>query len=179
MTSDQQATLIKGYIPGTIGRIIELHGKYYAKHWGFGLFFEAKVATELSTFLKAYDSCRDGIWVVTRNDRVEGGVVIDGSHSFDQGAHLRWFILSDNLRGTGWGRRLITTAVNFCIEKKYPRIYLWTFEGLHAARHLYESAGFRLVQQHQGAQWGTEVNEQQFVCALPGASHPTRLRDGS
>lgn len=171
MPSDRQATLIKGYVPGTIGRIVELHGTYYAKHWRFGLYFEAKVATELSEFLRAYDAGRDGLWVVTREDRVEGGIVIDGSHAWDQGAHLRWFILSDALRGSGWGRRLITTAVDFCIEKKYPRIYLWTFEGLHAARHLYEGAGFRLAHQHKGRQWGTEVNEQQFVCLLPGTGH--------
>ena len=40
-----------GYTPGAIGRITELHGVYYHKHWGFDQFFEAKVATELSTFL--------------------------------------------------------------------------------------------------------------------------------
>ena len=167
MASNEQAILNKDYVPGAIGRIAELHGTYYAKHWGFGLFFEAKVATELSTFLKTYDANRDGWWVVIKEDRVQGGIAIDGSHAWNQGAHLRWFILSDALRGSGWGRRLITTAVNFCMEKKYPRIYLWTFEGLHAARHLYESAGFRLVRQHTGRQWGTEVNEQQFECPLP------------
>ena len=168
MTTDSPAIIINGYIPGAIGRIAELHGTYYAKHWGFGLFFEAKVATELSAFLKAFDADRDGLWVVVKDDRVEGGIVIDGSHALDQGAHLRWFILSDALRGSGWGRRLIQSAVEFCRQKQYPQIYLWTFEGLHAARYLYESAGFRLVQQQKGRQWGTEVNEQQFVCQLPG-----------
>lgn len=34
-----------GYIPGSIGRIAELHGTYYHDHWGFGLYFEAMVAT--------------------------------------------------------------------------------------------------------------------------------------
>jgi GNAT superfamily N-acetyltransferase len=172
MPSNQPATLISGYIPGTIGRIAELHSTYYAQHWGFGLYFEAKVATEMSAFLKAYDAQRDGLWTVVNGDRVEGGIVIDGSHAWDKGAHLRWFILSDALRGSGWGRHLITTAVDFCIEKKYPQIYLWTFEGLHAARHLYESAGFHLVQQHNGRQWGLEVNEQRFVCQLPIKGQP-------
>lgn len=40
--------IVKGYLPGSIGRVAELHGTYYHKHWGFSLFFEAKVATELS-----------------------------------------------------------------------------------------------------------------------------------
>ena len=30
-----------------------------------------------------------------------------------------------------------------------------------------KAPGFGLVQQHKGSQWGTEVNEQQFVCRLP------------
>jgi hypothetical protein len=41
-------------------------------------------------------------------------------------------------------------------------VYLWTFEGLDAARHLYEKSGFRLALQKRGAQWGAEVNEQRF-----------------
>ena len=57
-------------------------------------------------------------------------------------------------------------AINFCQEKKYGRIYLWTFEGLPAARHLYEKAGFKLAEEHKGTQWGSEVNEQRFECVL-------------
>jgi hypothetical protein len=34
----------KGYAPGAIGRVVEMHGDYYARHWGFGVFFEAKAA---------------------------------------------------------------------------------------------------------------------------------------
>jgi hypothetical protein len=37
---------IAGYVPGGIGRVTELHATYYHQEWGFGLFFEAKVATE-------------------------------------------------------------------------------------------------------------------------------------
>jgi len=43
-----------GYIPGAIGRIVELHAIYYHKNWGFGQFFEAKVAGEMSEFIERY-----------------------------------------------------------------------------------------------------------------------------
>ena len=151
-----------GYIPGSIGRISELHGKYYHDHWGFGLYFEAKVATELSEFLKRYDKDRDGIWIATVSGRVEGSLVIDGIHAKNEGAHLRWFIISDALKGKGVGRHLINKAIDFCRSKGYKKIYLWTFEGLDAARHLYEDVGFRLTKQQRGVQWGNEVNEQYF-----------------
>ena len=164
MASDPTVTVTRGYAPGAIGRIAELHGTYYADHWGFDLFFEAKVATELSAFLRAYDADRDALWLAMVGGRIEGGIAIDGTHAAESGAHLRWFILSDALRGKGMGRQLINRAVDFCMEKAYHRIFLWTFEGLDVARHLYESVGFSLACEQKGAGWGTEVNEQLFEC---------------
>jgi len=151
-----------GYIPGSIGRIAELHGTYYHDHWGFWLYFEAKMATELSEFLQRYDKSSDGIWIATVNDRVEGSVVIDGIHAENEGAHLRWFIISDALRGKGVGRKLINRAIDFCKSKGYKTIHLWTFEGLNAARHLYEEVGFKLIKQQSGVQWGATVTEHYF-----------------
>ena len=158
--------IIKGYVPGAIGRISELHGCYYSENWGFGLFFEAKVATELSDFLSRLDENRDGFWTVCKENRVEGGVAIDGSKAESEGAHLRWFILSSELRGTGYGNRLMAESVDFCKRCGYHQVYLWTFDGLHAARHLYEKFGFRLSEAHDGSQWGTKVLEQKFVLQL-------------
>jgi len=158
--------IIKGYLPGAIGRIVELHGTYYHKAWGFGLFFETKVARELSEFLTRFNESQDGFWTVYKNDRVEGSIVIDGIKATLEGAHLRWFIISPELRGHGFGHRLLEKAVSFCKEKGYPSIYLWTFEGLHPARHLYEKFGFKLVWQGEGAQWGTKVTEQRFELHL-------------
>ena len=158
--------IANGYIPGSLGRVVELHGTYYHNHWGFGIFFEAKVAIELSEFLKRYDEKNDGFWTAMVDGRVEGAIAIDGIHAESEGAHLRWFIMSDALRGKGAGNRLVNTAINFCRSKGYKTIYLWTFEGLNAARHLYEKGGFKLVKDNRGTQWGTEVKEQRFECCL-------------
>jgi RimJ/RimL family protein N-acetyltransferase len=57
-------------------------------------------------------------------------------------------------------------TTSFCKMKDYRKVYLWTFEGLHAARHLYEKFGFKLVQQAEGAQWGKKVTEQKFELLL-------------
>ncbi|MCF8127810.1 MAG: GNAT family N-acetyltransferase, partial [Deltaproteobacteria bacterium] len=76
-TKSTAETLIEtGYRPGVIGRISELHGTYYHREWGFGLYFEAKVATELSAFLKRLDENRDGIWIATQKGHIEGAIVI-------------------------------------------------------------------------------------------------------
>ncbi len=157
-----ELTIENRYLPGSIGRVTELHGVYYSRHWGFGQYFESKVAVELSGFLDRYDDNRDGIWLAVLNDRAEGSLIIDGVHAEDKGAHLRWFIVSEALQGGGIGRILINRAMHFCRDRNYKKVYLWSFEGLHAARRLYEDSGFRLVKEQRGVQWGTEVNEQCF-----------------
>ena len=152
----------KGYQPGSIGRIAELHGRYYSVNWGFGSVFEAKVARELADLVDRYDSERDGFWIATKGGHVQGSIIIDGIDAQTKGAHLRWFIVSDAYRFQGLGSQLMKIAMDFCEVKEYDFVYLWTFEGLDPARHLYEKAGFELIRQYSGRQWGTEVNEQYF-----------------
>jgi len=158
--------ILKGYQPGVIGRLAELHASYYYENWGFGLFFEVKVATELSEFLSRLDESRDGFWTLCKNSRVDGGIAIDGIKATTEGAHLRWFILSPEVRGQGFGNRLMEEAISFCRKNGYGRVYLWTFEGLRPARHLYEKFGFKLVLQNKGTQWGAKVIEQKFELNL-------------
>lgn len=60
------------------------------------------------------------------------------------------------------GQRLLTAVLDFCQERNCRRSHLATFEGLDAARHLYEKHGFRLIHQEHGNPWGQVVNEQGF-----------------
>jgi GNAT superfamily N-acetyltransferase len=157
----------KGYLSGCIGRIIELHADYYALQSGFGVYFESRVARELAAFCERYEETRDGLWLALADDQVEGAIAIDGLHGQGEGAHLRWFIASEQLRGSGIGSRLLASALTFCDERRYPKTSLWTFAGLQAARHLYEKHDFRLVHEQPGKQWGNEVMEQRFERLLP------------
>jgi GNAT superfamily N-acetyltransferase len=155
-----------GYLPGAIGRIVELHGSYYAASWGFGAFFEARMARELAEFVGRFDAHRDGLWTASVAGRIEASIAIDGSREEGDAAHLRWFIVSDGLRGRGIGSRLIREALAFCRRCGHPRVTLWTFAGLDEARRLYEREGFRLAEERRGTQWGTEVVEQRFELGL-------------
>lgn len=157
---------IKGLISGAIGCIVEMHACYYHKHWEFGPFFEAKVATELAEFIGRFDEQKDGFWTACSGKRVQGSIAIDGIKADSQGAHLRWYIVSNMLRGQGIGRQLISIAMQFCREQQYKRVFLWTFKGLDPAKHLYEKNGFELVHEQQGSQWGTTVTEQKYICKL-------------
>lgn len=157
-------TIQTAYQPGAIGRIVNLHADFYSKLVGFGLPFEAKVARELTEFCERYDAERDGLWLALQDGNIEASIAIDGSRADTQGAHLRWFIASDATRGTGIGGELMTLAMAFCKSKHYKSVYLNTFAGLDAARHVYEKHGFKLVQEQRGTVWGVEVSEQRFEC---------------
>jgi len=143
---------LTGYVPGALGRITELHGTYYAAHWDLGLYFEAKVATELAAFLSRFDPAHDGAWFVQVQGTIVGGIFMDGSDADGLGARLRWFILDPAYQGLGLGNRLMTEAITFCQRKSFKRIYLTTFAGLDAARHLYEKFGFKLCHEENGSQ---------------------------
>ncbi|MFC1579571.1 GNAT family N-acetyltransferase [Thermodesulfobacteriota bacterium] len=157
--------VIFGYIPGAIGRITELHADYYSKHAGFGLFFESKVASEMSEFLTRFKENQDGFWVAVE-ERVIGSIAIDGIKARSEGAHMRWFIVDQAYQGQGIGDMLLEKAVDFCRDSGFKRVYLWTFTGLDAARHLYEKHGFILCREKKGEQWGVVVNEQMFELIL-------------
>ncbi len=155
-----------GYTPGVIGRVTELHANYYAKNWNFGHVFEVKVATELSRFINNYSNSCDRIWSLVLDDFIEGSITIDGSSEKENIAHLRWFIVSGKFREKGAGNFLIKQAISFCKEAGFEKIYLWTFEGLLSARHIYEKYKFQLTEERPGNRWGTSVTEQRFELIL-------------
>jgi GNAT superfamily N-acetyltransferase len=167
--------VVEGYRPGAIAAIAGLHIHYYAREWGFGLPFEAKVASECASFLQRYDAAQDRIWLVLSDGRIEGSLVMDhapGELPFE-GLHLRWFIMSDALRGTGAGRKLMRLAVGFADETAGGKVWLTTFRGLEAARRLYEDFGFSLADETEGETWGRTVHEQVWVrgqSPLPSSS---------
>ncbi|MGD8656334.1 MAG: GNAT family N-acetyltransferase [Desulfobacterales bacterium] len=155
-----------GYYPGVVGKITELHAVYYHEHWGFDVSFETQVGRELSIFVSEFDEKRDGLWVATVDGRFAGAVAIDGQHALAEGARLRWFIVDPDFQEAGLGNRLISRAVQFCKDKDFPKIFLWTFEGLNAAKRLYERHGFHLCETHEVHQWGQRIKEQKFELIL-------------
>ena len=157
-----------GYTPGLIGAIAGLHGIYYARETGFGADFEAKVAEGLAEFTLRLGSQVNQIWHAGWHGAFMGSVAIDGEDLGGEVGHLRWFIVSDALRGTGVGRALLGKALAFCDQQGFRETHLWTFKGLDAARYLYEANGFHLAEEYWGDQWGKRVREQRFVRPLGG-----------
>jgi GNAT superfamily N-acetyltransferase len=155
---------ITDYFPGAIGKITELHAVYYFQNWGFDLSFEAQVARELSEFLVRFDQHSDFFQTAFSGDTFAGAIAIDGQQ--EEGARLRWFIVDPVYQGQKIGDLLIRNAVDFCKNANHKKIFLWTFQGLDAARKLYEKHCFRLTEEHSVRQWGQLINEQKFEMSL-------------
>lgn len=151
-----------GYRIGLIGRVTDMHMAYYAPFAGFGQRFESVVAEGLASFCDRLQHPSNQIWLAIQAQQIVGSVAIDGEDLGNNSAHLRWFILDAKVRGQGIGRLLISHALQFSEANKFENTQLWTFKGLDAARHLYETHGFQLIEERMGNQWGTEVMEQRF-----------------
>lgn len=158
----------QGYVPSLIGRIVEMHALYYSQLVGFGAAFESKVAGGLADFVPRLSHPGNGLWHLDQGGTIVGSLAIDGEGLGDGTAHLRWFIIDDATRGTGFGQALMEKALTFCDGYGYQAIHLSTFKGLDAARRLYERNGFVLTGENPGDQWGKEVREQTFRRSLPG-----------
>ncbi|AGY59359.1 GNAT family N-acetyltransferase [Gloeobacter kilaueensis] len=156
---------LRGYSPGTIGKVTELHGSYYGRQWNLGLRFEAQVAGDLSQFLLELDEKRDRFFAATVAGEVVGSLAVDG-RSREEGARLRWFVLAPTHQGLGIGQILLQAALDFCLEASFERVYLWTFAGLDAAHHLYRKFGFTLSRECTGDEWGRPLTYQMFERAL-------------
>ena len=157
--------ITSGWQPGLIGEVTALHGRFYARHWGFGAFFEAKVAREMAAFFDRYDAAANLVLAAFRDEALLGSVTLDAGEPevARDGAHLRWFITADQARGTGLGRALMDRAMEHVRALGLEKTYLTSFAGLDAARHLYESFGFVLEAETPAQTWGRQVNEQMFV----------------
>lgn len=156
-----------GFLPGAIGRVAEMHGRYYAREWGMSSFFEARVAAGMADFSQRLDRPGNQIWLALQAGEIVGSIAVDGEDLGDGKSHLRWVIVDDGVRGSGTGKRLLNAAVAFCDAQGFEETHLWTFKGLDAARKLYEAVGFELAEEWSGDQWGKALTEQRFVRPRP------------
>ncbi len=154
--------IVPSYIPGGLATSCALQTHYYVEHHGFGAIFEAGRLTDVGSFLDRYDADRDRVWLLVDGGRVHGSIVIDGSAQQSGAAQLRWFIVGEKVRGRALGQRLMSAAMEFC-RTRFATVYLHTFAGLDAARHLYEQHGFRLISERPSTQWGPTMLDQHFV----------------
>lgn len=151
---------------GDLGWTFYRQAVVYAQEFGYSRVFETYVCRGLPPYLDGYDAARDRLWVAELDGRPVGFVAVHHVDDRSGWAKLRWFLVEAEARGHGVGRRLLDTALRFCRKAGYEGVFLWTVDDLHAARSLYEKAGFSLVQQTEDCPWKPGAHEQEWELRL-------------
>jgi DNA-binding MarR family transcriptional regulator/ribosomal protein S18 acetylase RimI-like enzyme len=153
---------------GDASYVTFLHGTLYFQEYGLDSTFEVEVGRQITQFVSQFDPQWDGFWVAEAGGNVVGAIVIVNRGRGS--AQLRWFILNPTYRGLGLGRELMACAVDFCKGKQYKKVFLWTFDELHAAIHLYRSFGFERVKTETHLRWGRNLTEERYELNLKGVT---------
>lgn len=162
-TNEPEHVVKSGYKPGLISGITKLHIEYYNKEYGLNHIFEKEVATNFSDFVARLEKGKNEVWYVENLDEVAASIAIDGDYIEGNKAFLRWFIVDESIQSFGLGSKLMKKALDFCEQNSFEEVHLWTFEGLLAARKLYERNKFELVEERYDDTWGSNLLMQRFV----------------
>jgi len=158
--------------PGDMGWVVERHGALYAQEYGWDARFEGLVAEIVARFIRTFEAGRERCWIAERDGRRLGCVfVVRRSASV---AQLRLLLVDPAARGGGLGRQLIAECVAFAARSDYRTLTLWTQSNLHAARHLYEAAGFRLAQREPHTSFGHDLVGETWSLPLRGKTQAKR-----
>ena len=128
---------------GDLGWVVYRQAAIYAEEYGYNEEFEALCAEIVAEFVQNLRPSKERCWIAEKDGEIVGSVFL--VRKTDTVAKLRLLYVEPATRGLGIGRRLIDECVRFARRAGYRKITLWTQSELHAARHLYKRAGFKLT----------------------------------
>lgn len=152
--------------PGDLGWVVRAHGELYAREFGWNHEFEALVARIVADYGSDHDPGRESAWIADLGGRRVGCVFLVTEDA--ETAKLRLLLVDPSARGSGLGRRLVDTCIEFARAARYRRLVLWTNHPLEAARRIYLSRGFELTEERPHHSFGADLIGQDYELDLAG-----------
>ena len=156
--------LVRQHQPGDMGWIVHRQAILYAEEYGWDGTYEALAAEIVAQFIKNYDPKCERCWIAEKDGERVGAVFV--AKASDETAKLRLLHVEPEARGLGIGKRLVDECVRFARQAGYQKMALWTQSILHAARHLYKQAGFRIVREEQHHSFGKDLTAETWELDL-------------
>lgn len=155
---------VRPFTPSDIEYVISRHKTlYYAERHLSGIFSEY-VDNIVHSFAADFNPKTDCLNILECNGNPAGSIAI--AKVDDSTAQLRFFMLEPEMRGRGYGNKLIRMSLDFCREKGYQEVFLLTITAQVIARHIYETHGFHKVSSNNKSEWGDGVIEECWVLDL-------------
>lgn len=150
------AIVLRDPEPGDLGWVVHRQGFLYGKEYGWDWTFEGLLGQIVGQYVETYVPARERCWIAEMDGEIAGSVfVVRGDE--EETAKLRMLYVEPFARGQGLGRRLVEDAIRFARARGYKKMVLWTNDILTAARRIYETTGFTLVNEEPHRSYGKDL----------------------
>jgi DNA-binding MarR family transcriptional regulator/GNAT superfamily N-acetyltransferase len=185
-----ETLVLRAPVPGDLGWVVQRNAALYAAEYGWDESYEALVARIVADYAARADHKREAAWIAELDGQPAGcvfcmrksgggrrtgaGAERGGRTSTARGrekqsddvAQLRLLLVEPHARGRGIGERLVAECVSFARRTGYREIVLWTNDVLHAARRIYQRAGFELIGSEEHHSFGHDLVAQDWRLPL-------------